>query len=41
MVARNVPLRIGDIVLARGTIGEVDDQVALQITQTFSGKENQ
>jgi flagellar motor switch protein FliM len=41
MVARNVPLRIGDIVLARGSIGEVDDQVALQITQTFSGKENQ
>lgn len=41
MVARNVPLRIGDTVLARGTIGEVDDQVALQITQTFSGKENQ
>lgn len=41
MVARNVPLRIGDIVLARGSIGEVDDQVALQITQTFSGKETQ
>jgi flagellar motor switch protein FliM len=41
MVARSVPLRIGGIVLARGTIGEVDDQVALQITQTFSGKENQ
>lgn len=41
MVARNVPLRIGEIVLARGTVGEVDDQVALQITQTFSGKENQ
>ena len=41
IVARNVPLRVGEIVLAKGTIGEVDDQVALQITQTFSGKENQ
>lgn len=39
MVARNVPLQVGEIVLARGTVGEVDDQVALQITQTFTGKE--
>ena len=40
-VARSVPLKIGDAVVARGTIGEVDDQVALQITQTFFGKESQ
>lgn len=39
MVARNVPLQVGEIVIARGTVGEVDDQVALQITQTFTGKE--
>lgn len=38
-VARNVPLQVGDVVIARGTLGEVDDQVALQITQTFNGKE--
>ena len=38
MVARNVPLQVGEIVLARGTVGEVDDQVALQITQTFTGQ---
>jgi flagellar motor switch protein FliM len=40
-VARSVPLRIGDTVVARGAIGEVDDQVALQINQTFSGKDFQ
>lgn len=40
-VARNVPLRIGETVVARGAIGEVDDQVALQINQTFSGKDFQ
>lgn len=39
MVARSVPLQVGDVVIARGTVGEVDDQVALQITQTFTGKE--
>ncbi len=33
-VARNVPLRVGEAVIARGTVGELDDQVALQITQT-------
>ncbi|USA39728.1 FliM/FliN family flagellar motor switch protein [Pelagerythrobacter marinus] len=38
MVARNVPLQIGEAVIARGTVGEVDDQVALQITQTFTGQ---
>lgn len=41
MVARNVPLQIGEAVVARGTVGEVDDQVALQITQTFTGKDSQ
>jgi flagellar motor switch protein FliM len=40
-VARNVPLRIGETIVARGAIGEVDDQVALQINQTFSGKDFQ
>ncbi len=40
-VARSVPLRIGDVTIAHGAVGEVDDQVALQITQThFSGKED-
>ncbi|WP_374408693.1 FliM/FliN family flagellar motor C-terminal domain-containing protein [Pelagerythrobacter sp.] len=38
MVARSVPLQVGEIVIARGTVGEVDDQVALQITQTFTGQ---
>lgn len=33
-VARNVPLRVGEAVIARGTVGEMDDQIALQITQT-------
>lgn len=33
-VARNVPLRVGDAIVARGTVGELDDQIALQITQT-------
>ncbi|WP_305098541.1 flagellar motor switch protein FliM [Croceibacterium aestuarii] len=41
MVARNVPLQIGEICVARGSIGEVDEQVALQITQTFSRKDSQ
>ncbi len=41
MVARSVPLRIGDTTLARGTVGEVDNQVALQITQTSFGKDTQ
>lgn len=34
-VARNVPLRIGDKTIATGTIGAVDDRVAIQITQAF------
>lgn len=34
-VARNVPLRIGDQTIAHGTIGQIDDRVAVQITQAF------
>lgn len=32
-VARSVPLRIGDALVAHGTVGAVDDRVALQLTQ--------
>lgn len=32
-VARNVPLMAGSITLARGTVGELDDRIALKITQ--------
>lgn len=31
---RQVPLRIGQTVIARGTVGEMDDRIALQITRT-------
>ena len=41
MVARSVPLQVGEITIARGTIGQVDEQVALQITQILSGKDSQ
>lgn len=41
MVARSVPLQVGDAIVARGTVGELDDQTALQITTSFSGKEAQ
>lgn len=34
-VARSVPLRVGDSTIAHGTIGALDDRVALQLTQTF------
>ncbi len=34
-VARSVPISIGDRVIARGTIGAMDDRVAIQITQAF------
>jgi flagellar motor switch protein FliM len=34
-VARNVPLRIGGRTVASGTLGEVDDRVAIQINQAF------
>ncbi len=40
-VARSVPLRVGDAIVARGSVGGVDDQVALEITQTFAGKVTQ
>ena len=41
-VARAVPLRVGGKVVARGTVGELDDRVALQITNaTHSRKESQ
>lgn len=32
-VARNVPLRIGETLVGHGTVGAVDDRVALQLTQ--------
>lgn len=34
-VARSVPLRIGDKTIAHGTVGEMDDRVAIQINQAF------
>lgn len=34
-VARSVPIKIGDKTIAHGTIGEVDDRVAVQITTVF------
>ncbi len=34
-VARSVPLRIGDKTIAHGTIGALDDRVAVQLTKTF------
>jgi flagellar motor switch protein FliM len=34
-VARSVPLKIGDKTIAHGTIGEVDDRVAVQITHAL------
>lgn len=34
-VARQVPLRCGDITVASGTLGAMDDRVAIQITQAF------
>ena len=34
-VAREVPLRVGATTLARGTVGTLDDRVAIQITQAF------
>lgn len=41
-VARAVPLRIGGTVVARGTVGELDDRVALQITHSeYARKDNQ
>lgn len=34
-LARQVPLSVGDKVIALGTVGELDDRVALQITRAF------
>lgn len=34
-VARKVPLRIGDRTIAHGTVGDLDDRVAVQVTQAF------
>jgi len=34
-LARSVPLRIRDRIVAHGTVGEVDERVALQITESF------
>lgn len=34
-VARQVPLRLGAVTLATGTVGAADDRVALQITNAF------
>ena len=39
-VARAVPLRIGGMIVARGTIGELDDRVALQITTAISSRKD-
>lgn len=34
-VNRNVPLLTGNLTIAHGCVGELDDRVALQLTQTF------
>jgi len=39
-VARAVPLRIGGTVVARGTVGELDDRVALQITHSTPSRKD-
>lgn len=39
-VARAVPLRIGGRVVARGTVGELEDRVALQITQSAHSRKD-
>lgn len=38
-VARQVPLAVGGAIIAHGSVGEVDDRVALQITNAFSAEE--
>ena len=35
-VARHVPLRVGDQIIAHGTVGTMDDRVAVQIHSAFS-----
>lgn len=39
-VARAVPLRIGGTIVARGTVGELEDRVALQITNTVHSRKD-
>jgi flagellar motor switch protein FliM len=34
-IARNVPLRVGGLTIGHGSIGAVDDRVAIQFTQLF------
>ena len=34
-VNRNVPLMTGNLTIAHGCVGELDDRVALELTQTF------
>ena len=34
-VARSIPISIGDKVVAHGTVGEMDDRVAVQVTKAF------
>lgn len=34
-VARSVPLRVGETTIGHGTVGALDDRVALQLSQTF------
>ncbi len=38
-VARNVPLFAGEEMIARGSVGEMDDRVALQLNQIITDKE--
>ena len=38
-VARSVPLRIGDETFAHGTIGTLDDRIAVRVTQAFQQQE--
>jgi flagellar motor switch protein FliM len=39
-VARAVPLRVGGTIVARGTVGELDDRVALQITNATPSRKD-
>lgn len=40
-VARQVPLRVGDATIAHGTVGTIDDRVAVQINSAFSNQRTQ
>lgn len=39
-VSRHVPLRVGDRTIARGTVGTMDDRVAVQIAKAFTDERN-